>query len=226
MHILIIEDTKNLVQMLRMSLEERGHSVTVAFDGAMGLAHIESSDFDAVILDLMLPKIDGLEVIRRMRASNNATPVLALTARDTVHDIITGLDEGFDDYLTKPFAVAELMARLRAIVRRQTPQKRPLLQVADLILDPVSNEVRRGGETISLTRTEHLLLEYLMRRVDAVLTRSALIERVWGHDAEIEENTLETFIRTLRTKVDANRDPKLIHTVRGVGYQLSPRDAV
>lgn len=226
MHILIIEDTKNLVQMLRMSLEERGHSVTVAFDGAMGLAHIESSDFDAVILDLMLPKIDGLEVIRRMRASNNATPVLALTARDTVHDIITGLDEGFDDYLTKPFAVAELMARLRAIVRRQTPQKRPLLQVADLILDPVSNEVRRGGETISLTRTEHLLLEYLMRRVDAVLTRSALIERVWGHDAEIEENTLETFIRTLRTKVDANRDPKLIHTVRGIGYRLSPRDAV
>ena len=226
MHILIIEDTKNLVQMLRMSLEERGHSVTVAFDGAMGLAHIESSDFDAVILDLMLPKIDGLGVIRRMRASNNATPVLALTARDTVHDIITGLDEGFDDYLTKPFAVAELMARLRAIVRRQTPQKRPLLQVADLILDPVSNEVRRGGETISLTRTEHLLLEYLMRRVDAVLTRSALIERVWGHDAEIEENTLETFIRTLRTKVDANRDPKLIHTVRGVGYQLSSRDAV
>lgn len=226
MHILIIEDTKNLVQMLRMALEERGHSVTVAFDGTMGLAHIESSDFDAVILDLMLPKIDGLEVIRRMRASNNATPVLALTARDTVHDIIAGLDEGFDDYLTKPFAVAELMARLRAIVRRQTPQKRPLLQVADLILDPVSNEVRRGGETINLTRTEHLLLEYLMRRVDAVLTRSALIERVWGHDAEIEENTLETFIRTLRTKVDANRDPKLIHTVRGVGYRLSPRNAV
>jgi DNA-binding response OmpR family regulator len=225
MHILVIEDTKNLAQVLKQGLEERGHTVTMAFDGATGLAHTETADFDAVILDLMLPRMDGTEVIRRMRAADNITPVLALTARDTVQDIIAGLDRGFDDYLTKPFAITELMARLRAIVRRQEPKKKLLLQVADLTLDPVSGGIKRGDESINLTRTELLLLEYMMRRADAVLTRTALIERVWGHNAEIGENTLEAFIRTLRTKVDANHPTKLIHTVRGVGYRLGLGDA-
>jgi len=221
MHILVVEDTKNLALMLRRAFEERGHSVIVVHDGAAGLSYIESCDFDAVILDLMLPKLGGIEVIRRMRAAGNVTPVLALTARDTVHDIIEGLDRGFDDYLTKPFAVGELMARLRTIVRRQMLQKRMVLQVADLVLDPVSYEVARDNKTINLTRTEFQLLEYMMRRPDAVLARAALIERVWGEDSNIEENTLEAFIRTLRAKVDANYDLKLIRTVRGVGYRLS-----
>jgi DNA-binding response OmpR family regulator len=206
--------------MLKRGLEETNDSAVVAFDGHSALAHAEAEQFDAIVLDLMLPGIDGLEIVRRLRFSKNRVPVLVLTARDTVHDIVTTLDLGVDDYLTKPFAMAEFRARLRAVARRGPAIQGARLEAGDLVLDPASGEVTRGGKTVSLTRTEYMLLEYLMRRANYVLSRDSIIERVWGSDAAIEENTLEAFIKSLRAKIDVDRDPKLIQTVRGVGYRL------
>jgi DNA-binding response OmpR family regulator len=210
--------------MLKKGLEETNDSAVVAFDGRTGLAHAETGQFDAIVLDLMLPGIDGFEVVRRLRSSKNRVPVLVLTARDTVHDIVATLDLGVDDYLTKPFAMAEFRARLRAVVRRGPATQGVRLEVADLILDPATCELTRGGTPVALTRTEYLLLEYLMRRANYVLSRELIIERVWGNNADIEENTLEAFIKSLRAKIDNHREPKLIHTVRGVGYRLKAGD--
>jgi len=218
--VLIVEDKKNLALMLKKGLEETNDSAVVAFDGCTGLAHAETEQFDAIVLDLMLPGIDGFEIVRRLRSSKNRVPVLVLTARDTVHDIVTTLDLGVDDYLTKPFAMAEFRARLRAAVRRGPAIRGVRLEVADLVLDPATGEVTRGGSTVALTRTEYMLLEYLMRRANYVLSRDSIIERVWGNNADIEENTLEAFIKSLRAKIDIDREPKLIQTVRGVGYRL------
>lgn len=220
MRVLIVEDKKNLALMLKKGLEETNDSAVVAFDGCTGLAHAETEEFDAIVLDLMLPGIDGFEIVRRLRSSKNRVPVLVLTARDTVHDIVTTLDLGVDDYLTKPFAMAEFRARLRAVVRRGPAIRGVRLEVADLVLDPATGEVTRGGSTVALTRTEYMLLEYLMRRANYVLSRDSIIERVWGNSADIEENTLEAFIKSLRAKIDIDREPKLIQTVRGVGYRL------
>lgn len=220
MRVLIVEDKKNLALMLKKGLEETNDSAVVAFDGCTGLAHAETEQFDAIVLDLMLPGIDGFEIVRRLRSSKNRVPVLVLTARDTVHDIVTTLDLGVDDYLTKPFAMAEFRARLRAAVRRGPAIRGVRLEVADLVLDPATGEVTRGGSTVALTRTEYMLLEYLMRRANYVLSRDSIIERVWGNNADIEENTLEAFIKSLRAKIDIDREPKLIQTVRGVGYRL------
>lgn len=220
MHILIVEDRKSLALMLKKGLEEKGHSAVVALDGLSGLSHAETGDFDAVVLDLMLPGIDGHEVIRRLRAGKHQVPVLALTARDTVADIVTTLDLGVDDYLTKPFAMAEFMARLRAVARKGPTVKQVRLVVADLVLDSVRGEVTRGETPVALTRTEYSLLEFLMRRAGHVLSRDAIMERVWGDNAEIGDNTLEVFIKTLRAKIDSDREVKLIQTVRGVGYRL------
>lgn len=220
MHILIVEDRKSLVLMLKKGLEEKGHSAVVALDGLSGLSYAETGGFDAVVLDLMLPGIDGHEVIRRLRAGKHQVPVLALTARDTVADIVTTLDLGVDDYLTKPFAMAEFMARLRAVARKGPTVKQVRLEVADLVLDPVRGQITRAGTLVALTRTEYALLEYLMRRAGHVLSRDAIMERVWGDNAEIEDNTLEVFIKTLRAKIDGDREVKLIQTVRGVGYRL------
>ena len=221
MHVLIVEDKKNLARMLKKALEEKNHSAVIAFDGPTGLSHAQTEDYDAVVLDLMLPGIDGIDIVRRLREAGNRVPVLVLTARDTIADMVATLDTGVDDYLTKPFALAEFMARLRAVVRRGPATQGVCLQVEDLVLDPSTGEVRRDGSLLTLTRTEFLLLEYLMRRAGQVLTRAAIIERVWGITAEIEENTLEAFIRNLRAKVDRDRDRKLIQTVRGLGYKLS-----
>ena len=220
MHVLIIEDRKDLALMLKKVLEEREHSAVVAFDGPTGLMHAETGEFDAIVLDLMLPGISGQDIARKLRSANNRVPILVLTARDTVGDTVITLDLGVDDYLTKPFAVAEFMARLRAVARRGPAQHGVRLEVADIILDTASAEVTQSGRPVSLTRTEFLLLDYLMRRAGHVLSRSSLIERVWGLEGCIEANTLEAFIRNLRMKLDDRDDHHLIQTVRGVGYRM------
>ena len=219
-HILIVEDKKSLARMLKLSLEEKSHTVVLAFDGIDGLAHAETGHFDIMVLDIMLPGMDGLEVIRRLRKAKRQLPVLALTARDTVGDIVTALDLGVDDYLTKPFAMAEFMARLRAVARKGPSVQGVKLVVADLVLDPTSGQVSRMGEPLSLTRTQFALLEYFMRSAGKLLPREAIIERIWSDNPEIEANTLEVFIRSLRAKIDVDRQESLITTVRGVGYRL------
>ena len=220
MKLLVIEDERRMVELLRRGLSEEGHTVVCAFDGREGLDYARNYDFDAIILDVMLPKLDGYEVARQLRNGKIATPVLMLTARDTVPDLVRGLDSGADDYLSKPFAFEELLARLRA-VRRRGPVPQPTkLQVGDLVLDPATREVSRGGAGIPLTRTEYNLLERLMNHAGKVVSRRSLIEAVWGYERDIEENTLDAFVRLLRTKVEAADHPKLIHTVRGVGYMI------
>lgn len=220
MRVLIVEDKKSLALMLKKALEETNDSAVIAFDGRTGLMHAETEQFDAIVLDLMLPGMDGFEIVRRLRSSKNRVPVLVLTARDTVHDIVATLDLGVDDYLAKPFAMAEFRARLRAVARRGPTIQGVRLEVADLVLDPVTAEVTRGGALIALTRTEYMLLEFLMRRANHVLSRDAIIEHVWGGNSDIEENTLEAFIKSVRAKIDNDREAKLIQTVRGVGYRL------
>ncbi len=220
MHILIVEDKRSLARMLKTSLDEKGHTVVLAHDGIDGLAHAKTDLFDVMILDIMLPGIDGLEVIRRLRHGGHLMPVLALTARDTVADIVAALDLGIDDYLTKPFAMAEFMARLRAVARKGPAVKRVCLQVGDLVLDPEGGLVSRAGLPLVLTRRQFALLEYLMRRAGNVLTREALLERIWSDNPDVTANTLEVFVRSLRVKIDVDRAHSLIETVRGVGYRL------
>jgi DNA-binding response OmpR family regulator len=218
MQVLVVEDERRMAQLLRQGLEEEGHSVVVAGNGKDGLAMAESHPFDAIVLDVMLPEMDGFTVARKLRAARNQTPILMLTARDATHDVIEGLNIGADDYLVKPFSFDVLLARLRAVSRRGAiPQPVPL-QVQDLTLNPASREVMRHGRRISLTRTEYSLLELLMRRSGRVVARESLIEAVWGFDSDVRSNTLDAFIRLLRDKVDSAAEAKLIHTVRGVGY--------
>jgi DNA-binding response OmpR family regulator len=220
MQVLVVEDEKRLAALLRQGLAEEGHSVVVAHDGREGLETALAGGFDAIILDVMLPAMDGLAVARHLRQARNQTPILMLTARDSTADVIDGLDLGADDYLTKPFRFDVLLARLRAVSRRG-PVPRPVrLQVSDLVLNTASRQVLRGNQPVRLTRTEYSLLEFLMRRAGRVVSRDAILDGVWGLDKDVEANTLEAFIRLLRTKIDQGRAPKLIHTVRGVGYCL------
>jgi DNA-binding response OmpR family regulator len=192
----------------------------LAFDGLEGLELARVYEFDVIVLDLMLPKVDGFEVARRLRHSGNQTPILILTARDAVPDIVKGLDLGADDYLTKPFSFEEFLARLRTVARRGSAPRPTRLQVADLTLDPASRQAIRGGREIRLSPTEYRLLELLMRRPGRVVSRTAIVEAVWGLENDIEENTLDAFVRLLRGKVDKGFSPKLIQTVRGIGYCL------
>jgi len=214
-----------MADLLRQGLEEEGHSVILAGNGREGLAMAESHPFDAIVLDVMLPGLDGFSLARKLRAGRNQTPILMLTARDATPDIIEGLNLGADDYLVKPFSFEVLLARLRAVSRRGAIAQPPVLQVADLTLDPSAHEVARGGRRIALTRTEYGLLELLMKRAGRVVTRDNLIESVWGLDSEVRSNTLDAFIRLLRDKVDTAGEIKLIQTVRGVGYRLRAGDA-
>jgi len=224
MQVLVVEDERRMAELLRQGLEEEGHSVVVAGNGKDGLAMAESHPFDAIVLDVMLPEMDGFSVARKLRAARNQTPILMLTARDATHDVIEGLNIGADDYLVKPFSFDVLLARLRAVSRRGAiPQPVPL-QVRDLTLNPASREVMRHGRRIALTRTEYSLLELLMRRSGRVVTRESLIEAVWGFDSDVRSNTLDAFIRLLRDKVDSADEAKLIHTVRGVGYCVRGED--
>jgi DNA-binding response OmpR family regulator len=219
MRLLLIEDDRRMTRLLQKGLQEENHVVSLAPDGRTGLALTESYQFDVIVLDWMLPGIDGLEVARRLRKNGNATPILMLTARDATPDIVKGLDAGVDDYLTKPFSLAELLARLRALARRQPSTiTANSLEVAGLTLDPSTRRVSRDGHDVRLTSTEYRLLEFLMRRGGRVASRRAIIEAVWGLEAEVEENTLDAFVRLLREKVDEGRERKLIHTMRGFGY--------
>jgi DNA-binding response OmpR family regulator len=220
MHVLIVEDERAMAEVLKEGLEEENYFVSLAFDGVMGLEVARSCEFDVIILDVMLPKLDGFEVARRLRDKGNRTPILMLTARDTVPDVVKGLDLGADDYLTKPFSFAVLLARLRAASRRKYAQPTSLLRVADLVLNRATREVFRARREINLTVTEFRLLEFLMRRPGVVVSRNAIVDAVWGFEDEVNENTVDAFIRLVRRKVDDPHAEKLIKTVRGVGYTL------
>jgi two-component system response regulator MprA len=220
MNLLIVEDEKRMAELLRKGLEEEGHRVVCAADGVEGLELSQGYDFDLIILDIMMPRLNGYELAKRLRTDKVPTPILMLTAKDSVQDIVTGLDLGADDYLTKPFSFNELLARLRAVKRRAHVPQPTMFRVEDLVLDPASRDVSRAGIRIVLTRTEYSLLERLMGRTGKVVPRRLLIESVWGFEREIEDNTLDVFVRLLRSKVDGNGQPKLIHTVRGVGYVI------
>lgn len=220
MHVLIVEDEKKMAELLKRGLEEENHSVSLAHDGRDALEMAEALEYDAIVLDLMLPGIDGYEVARRLRKSGNRTPILVLTARDTVPDVVKGLDIGADDYMTKPFSFEEFLARLRSVSRRGAVPRPTALRVADLVLDPASHQVSRGGEEIPLSRTEFRLLEFLMRRAGRVVPRTTIVHSVWDSNEDVEENTLDVFISLLRNKVDRDHKVKLIHTVRGTGYAI------
>ncbi len=225
MRILIVEDDRKLARQLKKGLDEQGHSVTVACDGPEGLDAAQYGEFDVLVLDVMLPGLDGFSIIRRLRAAGKGTPTLLLTARDAAEDVVTGLDAGADDYLTKPFSFKILQARLRALSRRKDVAPSTQLKIGDLVFDSAAHEVKRGGTVISLTRTEFVLLDLLMRNAGRVITRSRMIEAAWGHAREVESNALDVFIRQLRAKVDLPGKPKLIHTIRGIGYALRDEDS-
>jgi len=220
MRVLIVEDERAMAELLKKGLEEENHRAALAFDGVQGLELAKTYEFDAIVLDLMLPRVDGFEVARRLRHGGNQTPILILTARDAVPDIVKGLDLGADDYLTKPFSFEVFLARLRTVARRGSAPRPTCLRVADLTLDPGSRQALRGRREIRLSPTEYRLLELLMRKAGRVVTRTAIVVAVWGLENDVEENTLDAFVRLLRGKVDKGFSPKLIQTVRGIGYCL------
>ena len=222
MNILVVEDEKGMSQILRRGLEEEGHAVSLAADGRTALDLAESNSFDLILLDVMLPGMNGLEIARRIRENRQDTPILMLTARDAVPDIVKGLDAGADDYLTKPFSFAVLLARIRALDRRHTELRTHALRVADLTLELTQRRVFRGQREVRLTPTEFRLLEFLMRREGKVASRHAILEAIWGPAENVEENTLDAFVRLLRRKIDQGEPVKLIHTMRGFGYWLEP----
>ena len=218
MRILIIEDEKKVAQFIKKGLEEEHYAVDTAYDGEMGLYMIEVNEYDLVVLDLMIPKIDGLEVLKKIRGNKNKVPILVLTAKDTVEDIVKGLDAGCDDYLTKPFEFIEFLARVRALLRREKGEKEPVLKIADLTLSLVTHKVMRKGKEIELTSKEYALLEYFMRNPDKVLTRTMITEHVWDYHFDSMTNVIDVYVNYLRRKIDKDFEPKLIHTIRGVGY--------
>jgi heavy metal response regulator len=224
MRILVVEDEPGIANFVRQGLSEAGYAVDVAWDGEEGLDYALAADYDALVLDIMLPKMDGLELLRQLRQQGHKTPTLMLTARDTVDDRVRGLDAGADDYLVKPFAFPELLARVRALLRRPPLQTGTVLSVGDLRLDTATREVQRGQRRIQLSPREHAVLEYLMRHPDQVLTRTQIGEHVWNFDFFHESNVVDVYIGYLRRKIDQDSDCPLIHTVRGVGYRLSASD--
>jgi heavy metal response regulator len=223
MRILLVEDEGRIADFIRKGLSECGYAVDVACDGEEALDWGEVAEFDIVILDVMLPVRDGFAVCRELRRRGIRTPVLMLTARDAVEDRVRGLDSGADDYLVKPFAFAELLARLRALARRERSALGTCLQVGDLVLDTTTREVSREGRSMSLTSKEYALLEYLMRHPNQVLTRTMIAEHVWNYDFDSATNVIDVHIRNLRRKIDDAFPSKLIHTVRGAGYRISER---
>jgi two-component system response regulator MprA len=218
--VLVVDDEPAVQRALERALKLDSYEVAVAGDGEQALDAISAAPVDAVILDVSMPKLDGLEVCRRMRQAGDRTPVLMLTARDAVEDRVTGLDAGADDYLVKPFALRELQARLRALLRRTGEEATEVLRFADLTLDPVAHEVTRGERIIDLSKTEFLLLELFLRHPRQVLTRSTIFENVWGYDFGPTSNALGVYMGYLRRKTEAGEEPRLLHTVRGVGYVL------
>src|SRR5579863_1487002 len=222
MRILVVEDNHRLNRSLQMNLAHEGYSVDVAYDGQEGQDLAELTPYDVIILDILLPKKDGLEVCRDLRLRRVPTPILLLTARDSVDDRVQGLDCGADDYLVKPFAMRELLARLRALLRRQQPYKEGRLTIGDLVMDPITHTVEREGRPLDLTPKEFALLEYLMYHPNQVVTRDMIEQHIWNYDFECESNVIDVYIRRLRRKIDDPFAVKLLTTVRGVGYRLQP----
>lgn len=220
MRILVVEDEKKIADFIKRGLKEEGYAVDVAGDGEEGLFLAKTNDYDLVLLDLMLPKIGGLVLCKKLKTSDVKTPVIMLTAKDTVKDKVMGLDSGADDYLTKPFAFEELLARIRAILRKQDSQAPTKLTIADLSLDLITHKVTRGSKEIQLTTKEYSLLEYLMRNKGVIVTRTMISEHVWDIDFDTFTNVIDVYINYLRNKIDSDFDNKLIHTVRGRGYIL------
>jgi DNA-binding response OmpR family regulator len=218
--VLIVEDDRQMARLLERGLSEEGYQVCVARDGKEALDIASASIFDAILLDVMLPNVDGLNVARHLRERSNQTPILMLTARDTIPDVVKGLDSGADDYLTKPFSFEVLLARLRAVSRRG-PIPQPLfLELSDLRVDTASRHVTRQGRTINLTPREYDLLELLLRNAGRPVTKGTILQSIWGFDGEVGENNVEAFVKLLRNKIDVNFEPKLVHTLRGIGYCL------
>jgi heavy metal response regulator len=220
MHILVVEDEKKVASFIKRGLEAANYSVDVEYDGEAGLNRLLKTDYDLVILDVMLPKLDGLSLMKEIRQRRVDVPVLLLTARVTVADRVMGLDLGADDYLTKPFAFEELLARVRALLRRGPAPVPAVLAIADLRLDPATREVTRSNERIDLTPKEYALLEFLLRRREQVLSRAVIAQHVWGVNYDTFTNVIDVYVNYLRNKIDDGFEPKLIHTVRGVGYVL------
>lgn len=221
MRLLYVEDEPSLLEVTAKRLKAEGYGVDTCMDGMEALDYIELTEYDAVILDIMLPGRDGLSILREMRAQGNRTPVLLLTARDTVADRVAGLDTGADDYLVKPFSFEELSARIRVLLRRVTPDAAAnLLTLADLTMDLGARRVARSGKEITLSQKEYAVLEYLLRNQGAVLTRDQIEQHVWSYDFEGGSNVVDVYIRYVRKKIDADFEPKLIHTIRGMGYVL------
>jgi heavy metal response regulator len=221
MRILLVEDEQSIAQFIRQGLSEAGYAVDVVSDGTSGLDYALAADYDALLLDILLPGRDGLSMLKQLRAAGKKTPVLLLTARDSVEDRVKGLDVGADDYLTKPFAFPELLARLRALLRRPPLQTDIVLRVGDLELDTARREVRRAGRLIELSPREFMLLHYLMRHPQQVLTRTQIGEHIWNFDFVSESNVVDVYIGYLRRKIDRGISQPLLHTIRGVGYRIS-----
>ena len=224
MRILLVEDNRRLNNSLRMSLMDDGYAVDPAYDGLEGEDMAMSEPYDAIILDIMLPKKDGLEVCRDLRKKRINIPVIMLTARDTIEDRVQGLDNGADDYLVKPFAINELRARLRALLRRESTEKTGTLMVSDLLADPATHRVERAGQSITLTAKEYSLLEYFMRNADRLITREMAESHVWSYDFEGTSNVVDVYMRRLRRKIDDPFEVKLFETVRGAGYRMLKPD--
>jgi len=221
----VVEDERKVASFIRQGLHEEGHTVELAGDGAAALELIEADPaYDLIVLDVMLPRRDGLDVLKTLRARGVTTPVLMLTARDAVADKVAGLDLGADDYLTKPFAFEELLARVRALLRRGTDQRAAVLRLGDLSLDPATREARRGARRIVLTAREYSLLDYFLRNAGRLLTRPMIAEHVWGLDFDAESNIIDVYVGYLRRKVDAAGETRLLHTVRGSGYVMKAED--
>jgi DNA-binding response OmpR family regulator len=220
MRILVLEDDHKMAGVLRRGLQEQGYAVDIAYEGDVGLSLAESEPYDLVVLDVMLPEMDGFTVCRRLRARHRNMPVLMLTARDTVDDRVAGLDSGADDYLVKPFAFRELLARVRALLRRDDLSKDPVLRAADLEVNTLTHEVRRSGRSVDLTSKEYAVLEYFVRHPNQVLTRTQIAEHVWDYDFVAMSNVVDVYVRYLRRKLSDESEPRLLRTIRGTGYQL------
>ncbi len=220
MRILLVEDEKKVARFIKQGLEEERYTVDVVYDGEKAEALALADDYDLIILDVLLPRKDGLEVLKQIRAKKVNTPVLLLTAKSAVEDKVKGLDSGADDYLTKPFAVAELLARVRSLLRRGVAEKSTILKVGDLTLDTVTRKAKRQNEEIELTAKEYALLDYFMRNKNKVLSRTLISEHIWNYNFDTGTNIIDVYINHLRNKIDGKFEKKLIHTVRGVGYLM------